>query len=282
MAASSNATKRGAEPKLASSNIATKLAEKEAQDASPPWSRVLPLAMVVCVCAVLASPGSAIGPDGPVLRFAAVTAKLAARDAGGAGEAEARSAVAPAVAALQGRVLVLGAGAYPSLLALPGLGANAVPVDERPLLMPALASAALEAGAAAPLNLSASNFSNLPDASVDALVSLGALCRANLTAALPELRRVLKAGSPLIVFEPTLSLSSTTTRRLQVGLPAIRLCMRPSFPPPLPRPPLFIRPSLPPPPLLSPYPVVDSFCVCLGCLIHHSPSFVFKTSPPMY
>jgi hypothetical protein len=200
----------------AATNIGTKLAEKTANDDTPAWSRVIPMAVIACVCAVLASPGSAVGPNGPVPRFAAVTAKLAEHDAGGAAESEARAVISAAVSELHGKVLVLGAASYTSLLSMPGLAIQAVPVDERPLLMPALAEASTSAGASAPLNLSVSNLSSVADESVDAVLSLSALCRVNTSAALHELRRVLKAGSPLIVYEPSLALGSTTVRRLQV------------------------------------------------------------------
>mmetsp|Transcript_37358 Transcript_37358/g.111464 ORF Transcript_37358/g.111464 Transcript_37358/m.111464 type:complete len:151 (+) Transcript_37358:167-619(+) len=79
-----------------------------------------------------------------------------------------------------------------------------------------LAAAAAAAGASPPLNLSTSNLSAVASESVDAVVSLSALCRANLTAALAEVRRVLKSNGRLVVFEPTLGLGSRSTRRLQV------------------------------------------------------------------
>jgi hypothetical protein len=173
---------------MAATNIGTKLAERDANDDSLAWSRVIPMALIACVCAVLASPGSAIGPNGPVPRFAAVTARLAARDAGGAAELEARAVISAAVSELKGKVLVLGASSYTSVLSMPGLAAQAVPVDERPLILPALAAASASAGASAPLNLSVSNLSSVPDVSVDAVLSLSALCRANFSAALPEIR----------------------------------------------------------------------------------------------
>jgi len=182
------------------------------KDDAPPWALVLPLTVISCIIAILASPGSAQGPDGYVPRFQSLTAEFALSRRGGPVETELKSALAPLLGQLKGRVLQVGAGTG-ALLDLYSSTKQVVAAEECPFLLKHLRSID---GTAEIMNMSVTNMSGIPNASIDAVVAVRTLCTANHTAALPEIKRVLKSGGKLVLLEPVIDLGDRAMRRLQM------------------------------------------------------------------
>ena len=153
------------------------------EDSSPSWALVLPLAMVSCIIAIVASPGSARGPDGYVPRLQSFTSSLALSRRGGPVETELRSALSPLVAQLKGKVLQVGAGTG-ALLDLYKSAREVLAAEDCPFLLEHLRDSH-KSGAAEILNMSVANMSAIPNASIDSLVAVRTLCTSNHSADTP-------------------------------------------------------------------------------------------------
>lgn len=182
------------------------------KDDSPPWVLVLPATVLSCVIAILASPSAVLGPDGRgVPRFQQLSAKLASSEQATSLAVEARDALQSSIAELSGNVLVLDAGVG-SLVGAFSSSVSLSLAESRPFLLPTLRAAA---NSVPVHNMSVQNLTAISNASLDAVVASSALCRANLTLALPELKRALKSDAALIFAEPVMPLRPRWVRRLQ-------------------------------------------------------------------